>query len=544
LLAMMSESVGTKRPASPSMGHDGASAIVPGVSLTLSVQEVALFDLLLEVIAKRGLQCILRVAGGWVRDKLMGREAHDIDIAIDDRMGKAFAEDVVGYMHECGRSSEVGSVGVIKSNPDQSKHLETATVRVLGFELDFVNLRAEEYTDSRIPVMRIGTALEDALRRDLTINSLFYNINLKAVEDFTGRGMADLTAKICRTPLPPLQTMIDDPLRALRAVRFATRYSFSLEDDLRKTLCSKEVSDALANKVSKERLMTELNGMLSGPSPADSLSLLHAVSLFPVVFQPPPLPDIPPSWADVAHGIVQECAKLPPSTVASLLNVDPPTCSPAVHVLPKEERRLLFLSSALSPLRPFSTAQGKKAVAAPEHVMRISLKGTLKDAQDTATVLLTADELARAADALFPAPGGSESASGGSEEELKVQIGTVLKKTGAIWRLSLLLALCERLQRRGGEGAMEDGEREAETERMVSLEKKIREGWNLDNVWELKTLVSGNEVCELLGLDKKTDGRRIGEVHREMATWVLKQHKPLEVTQEDCIAWLKDTYPR
>lgn len=106
---MMSESVGTKRPASPSMGHDGASAVVPGVSLTLSVQEVALFDLLLEVIAKRGLQCILRVAGGWVRDKLMGREAHDIDIAIDDRMGKAFAEDVVGYMHECGRSSEVAS---------------------------------------------------------------------------------------------------------------------------------------------------------------------------------------------------------------------------------------------------------------------------------------------------------------------------------------------------------------------------------------------------------------------------------------------------
>lgn len=80
-------------------------------------------------------------------------------------------------MKGSGRGAEIGSVGVIKSNPDQSKHLETATVRVLGFEVDFVNLRAEEYTDSRIPVMRIGTAEEDALRRDLTINALFYNIN-------------------------------------------------------------------------------------------------------------------------------------------------------------------------------------------------------------------------------------------------------------------------------------------------------------------------------------------------------------------------------
>ena len=83
----------------------------------------------------------------------------------------------------------MGSVGVIKSNPDQSKHLETATLRVMGFELDFVNLRAEEYTDTRIPVMRIVTALEDAMRRDLTINALFYNLNRRTVEDFTGQGI-------------------------------------------------------------------------------------------------------------------------------------------------------------------------------------------------------------------------------------------------------------------------------------------------------------------------------------------------------------------
>ena len=131
----------------------------------------------------------------------MGLPSHDIDIAIDDQMGKDFAEKLSEYMKESGRGGEIGSVGVIKSNPDQSKHLETATVRVLGFELDFVNLRAEEYTDSRIPVMRIGTAEEDALRRDLTINALFYNINERSVEDYTGKGMEDIKSGTVRTPL-------------------------------------------------------------------------------------------------------------------------------------------------------------------------------------------------------------------------------------------------------------------------------------------------------------------------------------------------------
>ena len=86
-----------------------------------------------------------------------------------------------------------------------SKHLETATIKVEGQWIDLVNLRNEEYSqDSRVPTMQIGTPSEDAYRRDLTINSLFYNINEEKVEDFTGHGIADLRAGVCRTPLEPL----------------------------------------------------------------------------------------------------------------------------------------------------------------------------------------------------------------------------------------------------------------------------------------------------------------------------------------------------
>ena len=112
--------------------------------------------------------------------------------------------------------------GVIKANNEKSKNLETAVIKIEEQFIDLVNLRSEVYTDdSRIPAVKIGTPEEDALRRDLTLNSLFYNINTRQIEDFTNSGLDDLTNKIARTPLQPLQTFTDDPLRILRVIRFA-----------------------------------------------------------------------------------------------------------------------------------------------------------------------------------------------------------------------------------------------------------------------------------------------------------------------------------
>lgn len=118
-------------------------------------------------------------------------------------MGYPFAEHLAAFANS--RGIETGSISKIAQNPDQSKHLETATLKILGLELDLVNLRSEEYaTNSRIPtgvvsVVRyhtdvlftlsqaFGTPLQDALRRDITINALFYNVHSRSVEDFTGR---------------------------------------------------------------------------------------------------------------------------------------------------------------------------------------------------------------------------------------------------------------------------------------------------------------------------------------------------------------------
>ncbi|KAF5184715.1 Cca trna nucleotidyltransferase protein [Thalictrum thalictroides] len=134
-------------------------------------------------------------------------------------LGREFCEKVNEYLSSIGEEKQ--GIGVIQCNPDQSKHLETARMRLYDIWIDFVNLRSEDYSEnSRIPTMKFGTAKDDAYRRDLTINSLFYNINTNSVEDFTRRGLADLMSGKIVTPLAPKETFLDDPLRVLRAIRF------------------------------------------------------------------------------------------------------------------------------------------------------------------------------------------------------------------------------------------------------------------------------------------------------------------------------------
>ena len=122
--------------------------------------------------------------------------------------------------------------------------------------------------------MTFGSATDDAFRRDLTINALFYNINLKQVEDFTGMGLKDLQDGVVRTPLPPKTTFLDDPLRILRAVRFASRFGFVLDDEIVSAAGDADVQCALRTKVSRERVGKEVSGMLRGPSPGDAMTLL------------------------------------------------------------------------------------------------------------------------------------------------------------------------------------------------------------------------------------------------------------------------------
>ena len=152
--------------------------------------------------------------------------------------------------------------------------------------IDFVNLRKEEYAnDSRVPVIEFGTPFEDASRRDLTINSLFYNINENSVEDFTQKGINDLRDGLIRTPLEPLQTFLDDPLRVLRVFRFAARYNFTLDPSIMPAVHNTQVLDSLQHKVSRERVGKELEPALEHENAVKFLNYLHEAGLLPIIFE-------------------------------------------------------------------------------------------------------------------------------------------------------------------------------------------------------------------------------------------------------------------
>jgi tRNA nucleotidyltransferase (CCA-adding enzyme) len=240
----------------------------------------------------------LRITGGWVRDKLLGADSHDIDIGINRLTGLGFAEALKAYLEVPGNREKyglneeptlkiesdsqavidssstipppkdrkkVGTLHKIEANPDKSKHLETVMIRILGADIDLVNLRRETYTDdSRNPQMQFGTAKEDALRRDATVNALFYNLHSNQVEDYTGHGIDDLRSGLIRTPLEPYQTFKDDPLRVLRLIRFASRLGFDLDPAAELAMSEPNIKDALELKISRERVGVEIDKMLRG----------------------------------------------------------------------------------------------------------------------------------------------------------------------------------------------------------------------------------------------------------------------------------------
>ena len=213
---------------------------------------------------------VLRFAGGWVRDKLLGLESKDIDVGIDSMTGIRFGTLMQQYTASTDAKARYGdelaiSLAKIKANPDQSKHLETATTKILGLDVDLVNLRKEEYAESsRNPTMEFGSPEEDALRRDATVNAMFYNLATSKVEDLTGHGLQDMKHKIIRTPLSPYQTFKDDPLRVLRCIRFASRLNYRIDPQAEESMSDQRIRDALRLKIKRERIGVEVVKMLKG----------------------------------------------------------------------------------------------------------------------------------------------------------------------------------------------------------------------------------------------------------------------------------------
>jgi len=206
----------------------------------------------------------LFLVGGYVRDKLLGRPLpEDIDIVLEGD-GVALAQ----FLHMEGISSHA---------PVIYPRFGTAKLMVHGVDVEIVGARRESYeSESRKPTVHEATLLDDAVRRDFTVNTLMENLHTGAILDPLGRARADLERRVIVTPLDPVDTFKDDPLRMLRAIRFAVRLDFEIDPACEAAIRSQ--ADRL-KIVSGERIRDEVVKMLMGPRPGIALREMQQTGL-------------------------------------------------------------------------------------------------------------------------------------------------------------------------------------------------------------------------------------------------------------------------
>jgi len=227
-----------------------------------------IFDIISQTADKNNLECY--AIGGYVRDVFLSRPSKDIDIVTIGK-GIEFAEKV---------ASELGK----NANISVFKNYGTAQIKYKGTEIEFVGARKESYTrDSRNPIVEDGTLEDDQNRRDFTINALAVCLNSDRYGELLDPfgGLQDMADKIIRTPLDPDITFSDDPLRMMRAIRFASQLGFSIYPD---TFAAIAKNKHRIEIISKERIADELNKIILSPRPSYGFILLLKSGLLDIIF--------------------------------------------------------------------------------------------------------------------------------------------------------------------------------------------------------------------------------------------------------------------
>jgi len=231
-------------------------------------RELFVFNKIAIAAGELGLPCFL--IGGFVRDKLIGRPTKDADIVcVGD--GIELAHKVADSFHH-------------RPTVSYFKNFGTAQIKLDDWEIEFVGARKESYRqDSRNPTVAPGTLRDDQLRRDFTINAMAISLNKedygKLIDPFDGMG--DLGRRLIRTPLDPLQTFSDDPLRMMRAIRFATQLHFTIDEAAFEAI--REDAHRISI-VSQERITDELNKIILSSKPSIGFDLLYRSGLLAIIF--------------------------------------------------------------------------------------------------------------------------------------------------------------------------------------------------------------------------------------------------------------------
>lgn len=240
------------------------------MTVTQGFLDHKIFQIISDTASSLGVRAF--VIGGYVRDCFLGRPSKDIDVVVEGS-GIELAEAVGAAVH---------------SHVSVFRNFGTAMLKYRGIEVEFVGARKESYRrDSRKPIVENGSLEDDQKRRDFTINAMAFSLQKEdfgALVDPFG-GIRDLAAGIIRTPLDPDTTYSDDPLRMIRAIRFATKLS---DGDVKFRIVPESLESIRRNRgrleiLSRERIAEELNKMLVCSRPSIGFRLLDETGLLDLI---------------------------------------------------------------------------------------------------------------------------------------------------------------------------------------------------------------------------------------------------------------------
>jgi putative nucleotidyltransferase with HDIG domain len=263
------------------------------MEINCTEKELFIFKKIAHAADQLGMETYL--IGGFVRDKILDRPTTDADIVcVGD--GIELAREVAKRFNPIPHVSyfkNFGTAHIKVSLPDHTDSSNAPSpfgegvgseVEGAALEIEFVGARKESYRDhSRKPEVIPGTVEDDQNRRDFTINALAISLNKenygKLIDPF--KGINDIKKRIIKTPLDPLQTFSDDPLRMMRAIRFAAQLNFNIED---KTLAAIKSDYDRISIVSQERITDELNKIMATEKPSIGFDLLYKTGLLHLIF--------------------------------------------------------------------------------------------------------------------------------------------------------------------------------------------------------------------------------------------------------------------
>lgn len=261
------------------------------------------------------------LAGGAVRDEIMGKKPKDLDFTILGQLdaGINFADwlaKLLGVYRKGSNPVVFERFGTAKLTTGNKNKFNLPNI-----ELEFVAPRKEQYEPgSRKPIVSQGDLKSDALRRDLTINSLLKNISNNQVFDVTGRGVSDIKSGVIKTTSNPDIIFKEDPLRMLRAIRFTVKYGFNMEAEVLNGL---KKHSKLIETISKERIADEFGKILVSPDPVKGVNLLKDTGLLkyiiPELTQAVGMTQNKHHHEDVYTHIMTVLSKTPPDLTTRLM---------------------------------------------------------------------------------------------------------------------------------------------------------------------------------------------------------------------------------